>query len=121
MELTGKCKEEFFKWKKSRWMDSGLIQVSVVSPLMFDLTTNFYKLPLEMQYGVYVDFFDSVGVRVFIDEEFDIMGQYQRGFNPVVNNIELYKDNDCFETRPEARTSAIEKANEIYNLNQYTT
>jgi hypothetical protein len=100
MELTGKCKEEFEKWHKE-------VQKYNIGW--------FYKLQSEHKYGVLEDYFDSVGVRVFINEEFDTMGQYQRGFNPVVNNVKLYKDNDCFHTRPEARTAAIEKANELRN------
>ena len=81
----------------------------------YDVYDLFYLLPESMQYGVYADFFDSVGVRVFINEEFDTMGQYQRGFNPLVNNVQLYKDNDCFHTRAESRTASIEKANELRN------
>tara|TARA_R110000803_G_scaffold490_2_gene1681 strand:- start:77 stop:421 length:345 start_codon:yes stop_codon:yes gene_type:complete len=109
MKLTGKCKEEFNKWyfKTVRGNEENLLGATNAEW--------FYLLTKSMQYGVFEDYFDSVGVRVFINEEFDTMGQYQRGFNPVVNNVKLYKDNDCFHTRPEARIAAIEKANELRN------
>ena len=110
MELTGKCKEEFEKWFSDLKFNNEVYDnLDAYGDLIWE------QYPQSMQYGVLVDYFDSVGVRVFINEEFDTMGQYQRGFNPVVNNVQLYKDNDCFYTRPEARTAAIEKANELRN------
>lgn len=66
-----------------------------------------------MQYGVYVDFFDSVGVTISNDSceftnEFEAVF-YQ--FNTCVNGVNY----GWKMSRHEARTKAIEKANEIYN------
>ena len=85
MKLTGKCKEEFEEWLQY-------------------LTWEQY--PISMQYGVYVDFFDSVGIRISMNQFnkeywFDIYPQAE--------------DCECLKTRTEARIAAIEKANEIYN------
>lgn len=88
--LTGKCKEDFEKYIR----------------LDYELTKYGYrtikKLPLAMQYGVLVDFFDSVGI--------DINDEKDRW---VVN----YSGELC-ESRQEAREQAIKKANEIYKLCQ---
>ena len=141
MKLTGKCKEDFDKWKKYRWMDDGLVQVSPVHHLMFDVATRFDQLPEAMKYGVLVDFFDSVGIDMYV---LPIFGKkcgydsFKRGgwcFEILTNspceyldwsmlnqNLHDHEDSDSegilysYKTRPQARTAAIEKANEIYNL-----
>jgi hypothetical protein len=89
MELTGKCKEEF-----RGYLLNGILDASYTYRY-------FITLPKSMQYGVYVDFFDSVGIN-----------------SSSFSHYEFYKcnlDNTLFHTRPEARVLAIEKANEIYN------
>ena len=96
MELTGKCKEDFEKWFrriniKNNW-----------------LLNSFYKLLQSMQYGVYVDFFDSVGIDIV--DNIDSCANDFRYLSKVD-----FKFIDAHNTRPEARTAAIEKANEIYN------
>ena len=88
MKLTGKCKEEFENWlfKKSIWKSW------------------FYTLIPSMQYGVCVDFFDSVkyeGKSLFSE----IFEMYYK------NKTEDFTHNDIV-------INSLEKANEIYNLNQ---
>jgi hypothetical protein len=105
MELTGKCKENFNIWFTER--HEGDFEYLTVG-------ANYHAVHLEclrpsMQYGVYVDFFDSVWIYMSI--------------NPIENDAyermyQVYEDENHIiscETRPEARTAAIEKANEIYN------
>ena len=77
--------------------------------------TAFYSSPLEMKYGVFVDYFESVGyyIDVFTDPtedddiEFCIVIDYNR--DSVDGNI----SNE--NTRSQARVKAIEKACEIFN------
>ena len=97
MKLTGKCKEEFEKWYLKMF---GIKKDKLVISIFYDLIPS-------MQYGVYVDYFDSVGVIIEINE---------------LNKLWLFFINDdSFEflweikTRPQARTQAILKANEIRN------
>ena len=96
MKLTGKCKEEFEKWLGSQTTTTGVyIHRWYVTWAKFNILSNSAK------YGVYVDFFDSVGIN-----------------SSSFSHYEFYKcnlDNTLFNTRPEARLLAIEKANEIYN------
>jgi hypothetical protein len=70
------------------------------------------------RYGVYVDFFDSVGydieigvdnVSIFSNNFIDLYG---------LNVLEGDIYDCCVSNRQEARTKAIDKANKIYNLNQ---
>ena len=101
MRLTGKCKEDFEKWFLKQWD---------VKKLEY-----FYFLTPSMQYGVLIDFFDSVGIRILIDMDF---GNFV--FNKFVLYIEYKKNCFCnygmnFKTRQEARTAAVKMANEIYN------
>jgi len=105
MKLTGKCKEDFEKWRISK-------KDSYLKHCFFE------ELMPSMQFGVYVDFFDSVGIRILIDMDFE---------NEVYDKFALYieykKNSFCnygmnFKTRPEARTEAVKRANEIYTLNK---
>ena len=97
MNLTGKCKESFEKW--------------LCKLPRYEYYTNEYILTLwdnyseSMQYGVLVDFFDSVGISISI-------------YSPSLGFFETWVKGHCIYdgvSRPEARTKAIEKANEIFN------
>lgn len=92
MELTGKCKEEFEKWlfKNSIWKSW------------------FYTLIPSMKYGVLVDYFDSVGIDIV--DNIDSCANDFRHLSKVD-----FKYIDAHNTRPEARTASIEKANELRN------
>ena len=122
MELNGKCKEAFEEWLLGKYNFMNLythIDDDLVSYIDFiqentlkDEIRNifFYRLPESMKYGVLVDFFDSVGIRIdigsgIVSDEFH--------FDIKTHRIEYVSDR--LKTRPEARTKAIEKANEIFN------
>jgi len=105
MCLIGECKEDFDNWYELHYEAIGLR--SIDDEFYID---GFYELPESMQYGIYVDFFDSVGLFP------NIM--------PLINDnnervFQSYQDENhiqTFDTRLEARAAAIQKANEIYNL-----
>jgi len=102
MELTGKCKEDFEKWLFSsinNWVIDEITHQEYYGENMF------YQLPESMQYGVYVDFFDSVGM--YVETYYAGLAVYE-----VIVNEQGY--NLCI-TRQKARTAAIKKACEIYN------
>ena len=96
MELTEKAKEQFIPFVEQIYSYE-----------------DFVKLPDPMKWGVYVDFFDSVGVDV------DVMS-YTSTKNGNIYDWQVSIDN-VFDirleqiTRQEARTAAIEKANKIVN------
>ena len=100
MKLTGKTKEDFEKWLYDN-----------------DILMGWYSLTESMQYGVYVDWFDSVGIDVELRSpiigytDFELEYRFyisRKGFDSFCS---IY-----YKTRPEARTKAIDKANEIYNV-----
>jgi hypothetical protein len=110
MKLTGKCKEDFEKWMLINNKD--LLKLSDVRySEVIDMVQLFKYLTPSMKYGVYVDFFDSVGIQLSIhcwdDNRYSFTtlkeGRYMRQYKLEVT------------TRQESRTAAIEKANEIYN------
>jgi hypothetical protein len=108
MKLTGKCKEDFEKWfrrinLKNNW-----------------LLNSFYKLPQSMQYGVLIDFFDSVGIKIHLDRNCQGI-KFNSWFITITKENGMHLNNFLKDTlekdsRPEARDAAIEKANELYNL-----
>jgi len=96
MKLTGQCKKYFRRWLygKEDYEDY--------------YYSEFIDLPEAMQYGVLVDFFDSVGI--IIEVTYDNLPME---FDCYVNNEKW----TGFFTRQEARAKVLEKANEIYNAN----
>jgi len=96
MKLTGKCREAFEKWFLDNY---GFDKWEDVKP-------DFHNIDTSMQYGVYVDFFDSVGIRIMIQG-----GEGGLFYIKINYNCEISRD----IPRHEARTKAISKANEIYN------
>lgn len=111
--LTGKCKEDFEKWFMITFLgysDPGEIEIERRAELNL-----FYAYDFSMQYGVYVDFFDSVGIYLQVRTYFD---KYEWKVEQI--DTELRRLNQLSEnvaTRFEARQKSIEKANEIYNSN----
>tara|TARA_R110000796_G_scaffold58965_5_gene135841 strand:+ start:2606 stop:2944 length:339 start_codon:yes stop_codon:yes gene_type:complete len=112
MELTGKTLKDFWIWyllpeQRKTYKTSSLRGVDNVAKIRF-LAMSFTE-----RYGVYVDFFDSVGVYCSLStmDGTDFWYDFSDG-------NEITEDSDVIITRQEARASAIEKANEIYNLNQ---
>ena len=113
MELTGKCKEDFSKWLQRESIEQ--------KDFCFGWQI-FYQLPESMQFGVYVEFFDSVGIHIetlpvwnygTLDFDFGYIIKYLEGDfrKGVVNEKEIFH-------RSDARIFAIQKANGIYNSRQ---
>jgi len=103
MKLTGKCKEQFEEWYCNSVFESHVEK----EHYRLVLGDYFYIHSHSMKYGVYVDFFDSVGLYInkLCPDSFEI----QYGFDSYIDYSEVDR------TRPEARTKAIEKANELLN------
>lgn len=99
MKLTGKCKKDFEKWFFNNY---GIEEASFVRG-----EGGFFNLPQSMQYGVLVDFFDSVGIYInaFSPDYFEI----HTGWDVVMNEGKVDR------SRSEAREEAIKKFNKIYN------
>ena len=111
MELTGKAKEQFEKWLKKQSFNRLLGQGDKW------IVHNFYTFPDSMKYGVYVDFFDSedLKVEILISPIANTMYSTKYDYSIFRANEEIYSTSFELDTRQEARTSAITKANEILN------
>ncbi len=108
MELTGKCKEDFYEWLLTDC--EFVLEHEYLSMDRFNL---FPHLTHSMQYGVYVDFFDSVGIYVSVSKYEDSLYESYVQYNDYQSSIREWE-----ETLNEARTEAIKEVNEIYNQNK---
>ena len=109
MELTGKCKEEFEKWflecyKTMRWSS----------------WNEFFNDSSDaMRFGVFQQYFDSVGLNVSVDIYHDFANECYGDFYEwdvsVTENFHKEVDYGYEDTRQEAQLASIEKANELRN------
>jgi len=92
MKLTGKCKEDFDKWYPN-WCFVFLRKKEI---------TTFYQQPILMQYGEYIEFFNTLKYegKPLFDHVFSLMYEIK---------IESETHNDLVRI-------SIKKANEIYNV-----
>ncbi len=92
-------KTDFEKWYCTH---DGIIMKCGISIVLF---TNFEMLPKSMQWGVYVDFFDSVGICIYIRSY-----NKQSIWRGHMQGRKTYKQ----KTRQEAREKALEKAIDLF-------
>lgn len=119
MELTDKTKIEFEEWYIEYIYN---LREDYQKYVHQQILSKFYREIDSMKYGVYEDYFDSVGVYTDVQP---ILNYDEDGYTDIdhfianVFNIGQWVEYDIelnmFETRLEARTAAIEKANEIRN------
>lgn len=98
--MKGKAKKDFEKWYFERYQLTDVFRYF-----------QFSKLSESMQYGVIVDWFDSVGI--YINDQADSVGE-EVYYAVIVNNLKCYSCGGI-ETRPQARQKAIDKAVSLYN------
>lgn len=121
--ITDKNKEQFENWVTDneplcRWAFS-----YGENGLTFE-EMDFYKLPFEMQIGVYLAYYDSLGIGIETlprtNGQFDWsmtypfnVGSFEPKNTPMKGNLPYQKE--WFKTRNEAYKEAFKKANEIVN------
>ncbi len=106
MKLTGKCKTEFENWFQLDFEGWKIkCQESQINLEMF------FEAPFSMQYGVYVDFFDSIRIYVMTGKNYN---KKLYGYS-ILFKANHYNQIRKYRTKHKARTEAIKKANEIYN------
>jgi hypothetical protein len=115
--LTGKCKEDFDRWISQRHdtspQDSRVYYFGLAQDVLHGETT----VPFEMAYGVYVDFFLSE-FKMLLTIDWYENGEFE---DVLISEIFTEHTEDGLplrKTLSEARQKAVEKANEIYNLNK---
>lgn len=111
MILKGKAKKDFREWYNKRPKHT-----PIHTP--YDV---FCGKELSMQYGVLVDWFDSVGIVFTIEMEYDFVNEcFENAFNIFIDTSDKNQIRKVFDTRNEARKASIEKAVEIYNSGNTT-
>lgn len=101
MILTLKCKEAFLGW-------------SMYTEETFDLTQELF------QHALIIDFFDSVGLGIDTYTYLTKENEFRFG-SDIIATFDIINDSATinlgihFDTRTQATTEAIKKANEIFN------
>ena len=112
MELTGKCKEEFEKWYIITYFKDSIPLSVQEHCAILECFDDCFK---SMRYGVLEDYFDSVGVNIEIQNRVIGWNYKEVEYLPCCITLKGFDFGIHFKTRPEARTAAIEKANELRN------
>lgn len=113
MELNNQCLHAFWAWyllpeNKKNYKTGSLFGKDNA------IKVRFLAMSFTERYGVYVDFFDSVGIYPQISfYDFD-SNNWQIFIE--CNKSEFDYSETHFVSRQEARKEAIKKANEIYNM-----
>ena len=110
MELKNKCLKDFWIWyllpeQRKTYKTNSLLGKAPAIKLRF-LAMSFTE-----RYGVYVDWFDSVGIEIFIYDYIRTPILNYEGFVVKINGNVIGE----YSTRHEARTEAINKAQDIFN------
>ncbi len=109
--IKGQARKDFEKWLSDVFdLDENSIEVDCSYEGTVDVyvSEHFEILPFSMQYGVLVDWFDSVGIEIEIQiDHFEVGATYF-----LINNRH---QSPIFFTRNDTRQKAIEQANKIYN------
>lgn len=104
MKITGKCKEEFKIYLHRNFGADCDVMTGNDTAFLCGVYHDFIKLPNSFKWGVYQDYFISIGIFIHCPR---ILGGYQG----VLNGEIVCK---TLEIR-ESREKAIEKANESRN------
>ncbi len=95
MNLNGQCESAFNEWMKDK-----------------EYVYWFMRSPHEMQHGVKVKFFDSVGINISVFKALKNTWFYLE-----IEVDDVAKCDERGDTRHEAQTKAEQEANDIYNEN----
>lgn len=103
MNLTGKAKLNFSKWY---FITQNIEKLSPVQ---------FRDMEFNLQYGVFVDWFDSVGIYIDLQPVFVDDFKMKFNINILIPKTEYVYHNLDTENRDYSRVKAIKKANKYYN------
>ena len=110
MELTGKCKEEFEGYLNKLRKHETERKFADIDMIIESQGYDFDDLPDSMKYGVLVDYFDSVFIDVNV-RKYRTSGR----FFYTIFDIKNKSYQNVLDTRLEAMTASIEKADELRN------
>ena len=116
MKIHGHFKKDFEKWYAKQKF--GVALWSVRGSTYEEV--GFYDKPFSMQWGVLVDFGDSVGYDLVVERHCDFDGVYHNLFEWTIRTINDSKSGFAGyeKSRHEVREQSIIKLQEIYNDNK---
>lgn len=107
---TGKNKEQFRSWYFDNDMNADKTLMDLLS---------FYHLPFEMQLGVYLAYYDSLGLEIMVKSWWQSKNIFIYSVNKIFESSCYSNDEDkIFKTRNEAYKEAFKKADELINQQQ---
>tara|TARA_R110000787_G_C13144566_1_gene417683 strand:- start:132 stop:491 length:360 start_codon:yes stop_codon:yes gene_type:complete len=114
MELSGNTLRNFWIWyllpeQRKTYKTDSLIGKNPA------IKIRFVAMSFTERYGVYVDYFDSVKISLEIQNRIIGWNNKDIEYRPCYTTQKGIHFGIHFKTRPEARTAAIEKANELRN------
>jgi len=99
--ITGKNKERFNEWYNQQY------------EVIFEVE-KFYRRPFEMQQGVYLAYYDSLGTDCEVYNCYDNMKSCWT-YDILENQIEIFNGDIAVPTRNEALTEAFKQADKLEN------
>jgi len=117
--MTDIVKKDFEKWYFKNHVKSSKKFKELWPHEYHDIYDWFYGITKPFKWGVMVDYYDSVGIRIGVltFETIDFLDQRKltdKSFSFFIFSDEGYKCDGCnIETRHEARKAALEKASQI--------
>lgn len=121
MELTGKCKDDFEKWfLRNSDEDLSLLDIETRELIESKLLLYFYMMSDSAQFGVFQEFFDSVGIHISDFADTTMLSKDEPNFELWGYSVEIEWDYGHYEspqykTRELSHINSIEKSNELYN------
>lgn len=109
MKLTGKCREEFERWYRKEYLETNWD----LNPFPWIALMVFYIDTVQEQWGVYLEFFDSVDINIISDRECIDFDNIEYGYYISLRSGHRFKE--YCQTRKGSMIMAIEKADEIFN------
>ena len=101
--LEGQVKIAFANWYNSNREYSKNLPVTL---------NGFRRLHLSLQFGVYVDFFDSVGIEIMTPKKSALIWSWHIRDNSIIKRI---NSTLIFTSANEAQSAALTKASQIFN------
>ena len=104
----GQAKEAFERW----YIKTNCKDLNLLGEIRTEFRMFYNVLTPSMQYGVYVDFFDSVGIEIMTPKKSALIWSWHIRDNSIIKRI---NSTLIFTSANEAQSAALTKASQIFN------
>lgn len=105
--------KDFEEWYVNKYLQT----MTFVDAVKYGLLRNFYQQRPSEQFGVYQDFYESVGIRFLMNSECSptMRGGIFKQYSPeILSNGTVYSLKSSYTATPKVRMELLIKAEEIY-------